>query len=266
MSARDILVYALWVLPQVFQATLLVIMVRRRLRAEFSLFFAFLVFELASFVVLFYVYHWAFGQYFYAYWVSNTLEAALGFAAIYEAFRVSLKRYGALHELAAVLFRWVLALMVLIGVVIALSAEGSEASRLVAGVLSFDRSARLMQCGLVLFLVLFARHLGLSLRSHGFSIAVGFGIAAATELTAMTMRVYFGWTSAIMVSLMVAAGYNIAVLLWFYALRLPEPAPAVAVAQWNTALSTAGGDAESDAFLPYLERTVEKVLARRRTS
>jgi hypothetical protein len=266
MSALGIVQYGLWVIPQAIQAGLLVVMVRKRLRVEFPLFFTYLIFELVSFVPLFYVFHWAYGEYFYAYWVTTTIEAALGFAAIYEAFRVSLKRYGALHELAAVLFRWVLALMVLIGAVIALSAEGSEASRLVAGVLSFDRSARLMQCGLVLFLVLFARHLGLSLRSHGFAIATGFGIGAAMELAGMTARTYFGSISVVMTALTISAGYNVAVLLWFYALRLPEPAPAVAVAQWNTALSTAGGDAESDAFLPYLERTVEKVLARRQTS
>lgn len=266
MSALGISTYSLWVFPHVIQAVLLVIMVRKGLRSEFPLFFTYLIYELASFAFLFYVYHRAFSQYFYAYWVANTLEAALGFAAIYEAFRVSLKRYGALQEMVGILFRWVLALMVVIGAVIALSADGNEASRLVAGVLSFGRSAMLMQCGLVLFLVLFARHLGLSLRSHGFAIAAGFGIAAATGLAAMTTRSYFGKSSVVAVSLMAAAGYNFAVLLWFYALRVPEPAPARAVAEWNTALSTAGRDAESDAFLPYLERTVEKVLARRQTS
>lgn len=266
MSTLGILQYGLWVIPQAIQAMLLAIMVRKRLRAEFPLFFAYLIYELASFVLLFYVFHRAYGQYFYAYWVTTTIEAALGFAAIYEAFRVSLKRYGALQEMAGILFRWVLVLMALVGVVFALTSEGNDASRLVAGVLSFDRSARLMQCGLVLFLVLFARHLGLSLRSHGFAIATGFGIAAATELAGMTARTYFGTPSVVATALTISAGYNCAVLLWFYALRVPEPAPAAAVAGWNTALSTASREGESDAFLPYLERTVEKVLARRQTS
>ncbi len=273
MSALGVLQYVLWFFGPVAQAAILLVMIRRELRREYPIFFKYLILEIACFFVLYGVFHFAYAQYFYAYWSVTTLTSIVGFAAINEAFRGSLKQYPALREMAAILFRWVIVLLVLIGFLIAVTSGGSEANQFVAGVLSFDRSVRLMQCGLVLFLVLFAQHLRLSFRSHGFAIAVGFGIASAVELVVVTLRTRYGYMSEGAVSLVNSLAYSGVLVLWLQSLRVPEPAvqraPATAAGEattWNLALSAPSSDMQEEAFLPYLEKTVERVLARRRVN
>lgn len=269
MSALGVLQYVLWFLGPAMQAAILVVMIRKGLRRDYPLFFSYLILEVATFFVLFGVFHLAYSQYFYAYWSVTSLTSILGFAAIYEAFRGALKGYAALREMAGILFRWVLVLMVVIGLMIAITSEGNKANQVVAGVLSFDRSVRLMQCGLVLFLVLFARHLKLSFRSHGFAIAAGFGISSAVELVLVTLRTHYGYMSDGSISLINSLAYASVLVLWLQALHAPEEVPQTSAAgdatAWNLALSAPSSDArDEEAFLPYLEKTVERVLARRR--
>lgn len=267
MPALGILPYTLWVAPHVVQAIILAILLRKGLRRQFPFFFAYLVFEISSFVLLFAVLHEAPMQYFYAYWTTSILGSMLTFAAIYEAFRHSLQRFGALQEFAGILFRWVLGILLAVGVLFALTSQGPGAMRVVAGLINVDRGVRVVQCGLVLFLLFFTQRLGLSLRSHSFAIATGFGISGATELAITTIHSY--WPSLVgpLLSNINAAVFNVAVALWVVALALPDVVPEKysPAAQWDQAL---GGETESSAepFLPYLERAVERVLARRQPS
>lgn len=268
MPALGILPYVLWVAPHVVQAIILAILLRRGLRVQFPYFFAYLVFEISSFVLLFAVLHEAPMQYFYAYWTTSILGSMLTFAAIYEAFRHSLQRFGALQEFAGILFRWVLGILLAVGVLFALTSPGPGAMRIVAGLINVDRGVRVVQCGLVLFLVFFTQRLGLSLRSHSFAIATGFGISGATELVITTIHSYWPSLVGSLLSNINAAVFNVAVLLWACTLWQPDVAPEKysPAEQWNRALSPDGAENASEPFLPYLERAVERVLARRQPS
>ena len=53
-------------------------------------------------------------------------------------------------------------------------------------ILLADRSVRLMQCGLVFFLLLFSEYLGISRRSLLFGISLGFGFFAAVNMLVAT--------------------------------------------------------------------------------
>ncbi len=271
MSAVGVVQYALWIFAPVVQAAIVVLMVRKGIRREYPLFFNYLLLEIAGFAILFGAYHLgSSSQYFYSYWTVGTLTALFELAAINEAFRASLKQYAALREMAGILTRWVVVVLVVIAFLSALTAPGNNADRLAAGVLSFQRSVCLMQCGLVAFLVLFARHLKLSFRTRAFALAVGFGISAVAELVMVTVMEHY-LRASLFVSVMNSAAYCGAVALWFNAMRLPEPAlqPTTAMGEattWNLALSAPSSDIQEEAFLPHLERTVERVLARRRVN
>jgi hypothetical protein len=268
MSIR-VLSYALWIGPALLQAALVVIMLRGKLRAQFPAFFAYTAYQVASFCALFLVYHYAWNQYFYVSWASSAIGIVLGFLVILEIFSKAFQPYAALRDLGGVIFRWVALLLLLVAVVLAVATHGSDASRVVAGILALDRAIRVMQCGLVLFLVLFMPHLGLSWKHNLVGIAVGFGLFASVDLILMTVRSQAGWGGVLSdtaISLIQGATYGGAVVMWTVYLLLPQPARKLAgfepqTQRWDDQLAEIqhpGGES----FLPRLEARVERVMAR----
>ena len=84
--------------------------------------------------------------------------------------------------MASVIFWWGFVLIVLISIVNAFSLYEAGADRVVSAVLAFDRSERVMQCGLCILLMILCRFLRNCWRQHVFGIALGFGIFACIEM------------------------------------------------------------------------------------
>lgn len=273
MSVRFVFFYALWIGPALLQAALAVIMWRRQLHKRFPAFFLYNAYEVASFSLLFVVYHFSWNQYFYVYWASSGIEVVLAFAVILEVFSQAFQPYSALRDLGRVLFRWVVVFLLLVAVVLALAAPGNDASRIVAGVLTLDRSLLVMQCGLVLFLVLFLPHLGLSWKHKMVGIGLGFGLYASVQLMLMTLRLQGGSAliSDNILTIVNSSAYGGTVLLWTIYALVPEPArrPVLAESQserWDHALdSIQHPEGLEESFLPKLEARVERVMARYNT-
>lgn len=266
-------VYAFWIGPAVLQAALAAIMVRRNLQKQFPAFFLYTTFEVASFGVLFLVFHRFPSNYFYASWACSAIEIVLGFAVILEVFSQAFQPYEALRDLGKTIFRWVALFLVLVAVVLAVATPGSGDSRIVAGILTLDRSLLVMQCGLVLFLVLFLPHLGLSWRHNLVGIATGFGLLASADLIMVAARASAGSVAVSDVALTLAHGsaYLMVVVLWTICMLLPEPArrPVALASQsrrWDSELTGIQHPTEpGESFLPRLEARVERVMARYNT-
>lgn len=274
MSAQQ-LGYMFWILGPALQLVVCVEMVRRGMRREFPFFFSYLAFHLASTVALFVVYRWAFDQYFYAYWTANVMRVLLGFAVLYELFSNALKPYQALRDLGKMLFVWAGIIMLLVAVLLAVNTSApNEISRVVAAVLSLERSVRLMQCGMLLFLLLFGAKLSLSWRHQTFGIALGIGAYAATDLLLVSLRSSLGPGWETNFSLLRAGIYVSACAVWAVYFALPEPAriPMASSAarpilqRWNEVLAEATTGAplhyDTPEFMPNVEATVDRVLSR----
>ncbi len=258
--------YTLWLLGPLLQTLLVLLMVRRKLRQEFPLFFSYTVFQVLSFVLKFTSYHRSQLEYFYVYWVTSALSLVFGFAVIYEIFQQVFRPYEALRQLGKVLFRWAVVVLALIAVVMAMSSpHAGSASLIMQAILTMERSMRVTQCGMVLFLFLFAGFLGVSARHHIFGIALGFGVFGAVDLLAITMLT-LGAPNAASVSLMRSVAYNATVLLWAWYMARPEPARRPAryevAERWNFALAGAQHGEEKLAYISSLESTVDRVLTR----
>lgn len=269
----QVLLYAFWIVPALLQAALAIYMLRRNLRKQFPAFFLYTSYEVAAFGVLFLVYHRFLGQYFYVSWTCAAIEIVLGFAVIVEIFSQAFQPYDALRDLGRVLFRWVALFLVLVSVVLAVSTQGSGDIRAVAGILALDRSLLVMQCGLVLFLVLFLPHLGLSWRHNLVGIALGFGFLASADLIVVAVRAAGGpgSISDMTLTLVHGAAYTGTVLLWTCYLLAPEPARRpVALASpsesWDHKLTALQNPGLDGSFLPRLEARVERVMARYNTA
>lgn len=258
--------YTLWLLPAVIQACLVFLMVRRKLRQEFPLFFSYTVFQVLAFILKFAAFHRSQLEYFYVYWVTSALSLVFGFAVIYEIFQHVFRPYEALRQLGKVLFRWAVIVLALIAIVMAMSSPPTgNANLIMQVVLTMERSMRVTQCGMVLFLFLFAGFLGVSARHHIFGIALGFGFFGGMDLLAITMLT-LRTPSAATVSLMRSVAYNATVLLWAWYMARPEPARRPAryevAERWNFALAGAQHGDEKLAYISSLESTVDRVLTR----
>jgi hypothetical protein len=137
----------------------------------------------------------------------------------------------------------------------------------VAAVLAFDRSVRLMECGLFVLLMLLCRSLRNCWRQHAFGIALGFGIFASIEVILVSVVMRYGDRSGALVSIIKSSAYNLVTVLWIlyarqqtHAVSASETQPEFTMPQMVLATPMASGyDAN---FLAMVERAAERVLAR----
>ena len=250
---------------------------RRKLRAEFPVFFRYSAVCIATYVVSLVPYIFFCPQFFYLYWALTGITMVLEFWVLYELLVNALKPYSALIDLGKMLFRWAAVFLVMAALLTAFATAGSGNNKMVAAMELLQRTVRLMQCGLLLLFFGLEKRLGLSWRTHSMSIALGLGVYAGVDLSSTYlidrlpgMVGFFGVLPNLV--------YLGAASLWAYSLAKPEPvrsnvldSPRRLIFQrWNEALLThsvrgemafAGSGMES--FLPGVEQTVERVLARK---
>ncbi|MGE5325299.1 MAG: hypothetical protein ACM3SW_20695 [Actinomycetota bacterium] len=218
-------------------------------------------------------------QYFYIYWVMNFLYVALEFGVMYEIFVNALKPYSALIDLGKMLFLWASAFLLIVAAITAITTTGANQTRLVASAAVLERSLRLIECGLLMLFFFFEKRLGLSWRSPSVSIALGLGVYAATDLGFSYLKVQIPGQIGV-IDVLYSLVFFAVLSFWGYCLLRPETertnvldSPNRLILQrWNEALiSYSYGDgggtmATVDSFLPNVEKTVERVMARKMTN
>jgi hypothetical protein len=261
----------------VVQTYTLRILNRRKLRSEFPVFFRYSVVCIAACAVSLVPFVFFCPQYFYIYWVLNALTMGFEFAVLYELLVNALKPYSALIDLGKMLFRWAAVFLILAALLTAFATTGSGNNKLIAASELLQRTVRLMQCGLLLLFFGLEKRLGLTWRTHSMSIALGLGIYAAVDLSSTYLidRVP-AMTGAFQIFANVV--YLAAACLWASSLARPEPArnnvlesPSRLIFQrWNEALISYSARGEMalasngvNSFLPGVEETVDRVLARK---
>jgi hypothetical protein len=266
------------VLAAVVQAVIVKIIVNRRQKGNFPIFLSYSCFGVIMVAVALAGYLFSScAQYFYLYWVLSFLYMALEFGVMYEIFVNALKPYSALIDLGKMLFRWAAVFLLFAGILTALATAGSQANRLVAAVALVERSMRLMQCGLLLLFFFFERRLGLSWRNHNMAIALGLGAGAAMDLSVSYLKAHYPASSDAF-GIVNSVFYLGVVCFWASNLSQTEPArsnvldsPSRLIFQrWNEALTSYSVRGEMvfassgvESFLPGVEQTVDRVLARK---
>jgi len=275
MSVALLAIYTFWIVPVILQIGILAAMIRRGLRQTFPFFFHYTIFQVLSNVVMYGVFH--FGstqQYFYGYWASDAISAALGFAVIREIFNNAFRPFAALNDFADIVFKWAATVLVVVAFVLAFSVHGGKDGILITAILGIERGVMLIQGGLLLFLLLFSNRLGISWKNHCFGLALGFGVYSSTILILDSLASQFGaqWSNSY--SILQSACYAGSVLLWTAYIFSPEPVrasvearfePKPVLHRWNEAL--AGTMPIRDgAFLTDMEKIVERVLSQEQQS
>ena len=258
--------YVSWLVGPVLQITLFIFMMQRKLHVVFPRFFSYIVFQIVKAGILLVIYRYYHENYFDAYWTGNALSVLLAVTVMDEILRNLLREYGGIQTLTSLVFRWSCGLLLLLSIVSAFSSQQTSADRVVSAVLAFDRSVRVMQCGLFFLLMILCRFLRNCWRQHVFGIALGFGIFASIELVLVSIVMHFGDGPVAIVSLVKSAAYNGVTLLWIMYLRRQnesileiDAAPQLNALNVSLVGSTQAGD---DGFLSMVEQAVDRVLSR----
>jgi len=258
--------YILWCAGPLMQLGVLVAMYRRGLHRDYPYFFNYALLQVVSDPVLFVIQRHSYTLYYWSYWVSTALSALLSFAVLQEIFHDAFRPYEALRDLGVILFRWSTLVVLLVGVMWAMTAaRSSQLDLFTNGIFLVQRSVCLMQCGLVFFLLLFGKYLGISRRHVLFGIALGFGIfASVSMLVAAAASSHATFVLASVLSQIESAAYDFAVIIWLGYTALAPVGSRVALASarskdWNYALEDARVQ-PVDSLLDTMDRTVERLL------
>jgi len=264
----------------VLQIGILYTMKKRNVRSQFPVFFNYNIYVISAIVINYVTNYFCTCSVALLSWVYPIISFLLigfEFALMYEIFVSALKPYSALIDLGKMLFRWAGAFLLIAAVLTAFSTQSPSLDRISVALNILERSMRLMECGLLLLFLLFERKLGLSWRSTGMSIALGLGTSAAAGLISLYLQSRFPQQSPIF-----GMGENVCyfagVVFWFVSLRAPVPSksnvlesPSRLIFQrWNEALVSyshrgemAMATSSVESFLPGVEQTVERILARK---
>ena len=262
-----ILYDVLWIAHPLLEAGIAIAMLRSNLHRKFMYFFAYVVTQILSFAIIFpaYLRH-NYSAYFYLYWISNAINVFLGFKIIHEIFLDVFKPFHTLRDLGSVLFKWAGLVMLLVAGVISVSSNSHEMAPWMLAILTTQRCVRIIQVGMVLFLLFFAHYLGVNSRQHSFGIALGLGGYAMMELALIASWVgqHLGNTSTDLVNM---AAYNSALLTWFVYVLVKSPARDAATnllqpQRWEQSLTDIHHPFPPDSLIPMFEGMVDRALSR----
>ena len=243
-------------------------MYRRRLHKEFPYFFNYVIFQVLSFLVEFPLRN--LDNYFYVYWTVRALSIVVSFAVLAEIFKDAFRPYEALRDLSVILFRWCALVVLLVAGMWAITSwHGNQVDNVTNAIFLVDRSLRMMQCGLVLFMLLFSEYLGISRRNVLFGIAVGFGFFAAVNMLVMTALSHQSVVSKANLSRISGSAYILSTLVWLAYVVLPATVrngatrQADATQKWDRALDDARNAPPAVSLLDTMDETVERLLYHR---
>jgi len=175
--------------------------------------------------------------------------------------------YHALKDLSTVLFRWAALVMLLVALVVAASNSTATTSPITQAVITAQRCVRVVQCGLILFLLVFSKYLGISWKQHSLGIALGFGSYASVELAAFALYAG-GLIHPNTLGALQSSAYALAVLTWIgYAiLKTPERADSAKLLtsqRWEQSLADLRTpNVSPDSLIPMFEGMVERAFSR----
>jgi hypothetical protein len=259
--------FALWIMHPIVQMGIAGFILRRGLLKRFKFFFGYILTQLATFAILFPAAVWkSYAAVFYLYWISMAVSAGFGFLVIHEIFVDVFRLFHTLRDLGTMLFKWAGLVMLLVAGVVSVSANSSQLAPWMQAIFTLQRCVRIVQIGMVLFLLFFAHYVGVSRRQYSFGIALGFGSFAVIELILICSWVG-NHLSGPAISLLNMSAYNCSLALWlgYVAVKRPARDGALSLLQpqrWEQSLTDIHHPLPADSLIPMFEGMVDRALSR----
>jgi hypothetical protein len=238
--------YALWFASPLMQCGVMHRILVRRIFQDYPLFFSYIGAHILSFLSLFYFYQYSSEKvYRQAYMGWDVIDAVLKFAVIGELFAHVFARYKSVHRLGTTVVRIASVGLALSAVLVSALSNLADPNNWLSKFFALERSAEIVQTGLVLLLFALCYALGLQWKQPSLSIASGLCIITGVYLITFTLRAELGNPYDQVLSLIANAGFAVGVLTWLLTLYpqqstvRPAAWPAVPprdVTSWNRAL------------------------------
>jgi hypothetical protein len=264
----------LWVGAPTLQAAIVYYMLRRKLRSDYPFFFNYTLLQVLTSLFLAGVNFFCPKSvsdyvYYFGYWGTTLLSSIMAFGVLHEIFKEAFRPFEALRDLSTILFRWAALVVLLVAgmsVVTATNASQNQVDAVTSTIFLVQRNIRVMQCGLIFFLLLFSEYLGISRRHILFGVAVGFGFFAAINMLFSTAMSHGTALKKTTLSEINSAAYVISCLVWLgyvaypKTLRAGETSAEIRSKDWNTALEDARTQVQGESLLDSMDKTVEQLL------
>jgi hypothetical protein len=230
LQAHSLLWNYLWVAPNLLLLALAVLISRRELYKQYPVF---LIFAALTAIEQLAVYaadvipsvsgitFWRVA------WVGLLVEALLKFALIGEIFGRVFGQYHSLARLGKTLINGVGVALVLLSAVAAAYTPKDNIYWIVSGAHLLEQTIYLIECGLILFLFVFAAYFKLTWGRSSFGIALGLGISGCVHLAtwALMAKAGFSADNRNLLDFLNMATYHVSVLIWCYYLLVPGKSP-----------------------------------------
>lgn len=227
MRPLTVLSYYLWFAPHVLLVGVVLVMWRRRLTQSFRWFFAYVTVEVIQFPILLiplYLPSMNGAIYFRMYYVCMAVSTFFRLGIIGEAVRQLFRDSAVLQRSGRQLFRWLAAGLLLAGLVLAAYSDGNTADRVWFLVNVLNRTALILQTGLLVALFAITRYLGLSWRSQMLGICLGLGLYACVDLVGAAIRSQTGAAYNVALNYLSMGAYHATTVIWLVYLLAPERA------------------------------------------
>jgi hypothetical protein len=198
--------------------------VRRGIYERFPFLFSCIIFDLPREIIVPLISHFSHNPntYFYAYWLAVPLEYCFTLLIIFEVFVHLFHGYIKYSKQTIRIFlAFALALFAFSTFIIVYPSIPTDT--MVNIILTINRSFALIICGLLLFMWIFARHLGLSFRHHVWGIVVGFALYSSVSLAVAAIHATTGEMCPSWITPLPHIAYFVSTIFWTAYLLHPEP-------------------------------------------
>jgi hypothetical protein len=249
LQAHSLLWHYLWVAPNFFLLVLAALLWRRKLYKQFPVFQIFavvLAVEQLTLYVADILPSVSPATWWRAFWVGLLIEALVKFALIGEIFAHVFGRYDSLANLGKRVIRgFGVALVMGAAVAAAYAPIDNPRYSFISHTHILDQAIYMIECGLLLFIFLFAAYFRLAWNNASFGIALGLGVSACVHLGTWAVMANGGMMEKRhLLDFLNMVTYHACVLIWFYYLLVPQKSavtsavslPENSLAIWNREL------------------------------
>jgi hypothetical protein len=250
LQAHSLLWHYLWVAPNLLLLILAAILWRRKLYKKFPVFLVFavvipieqLTVYITDIIPAVQPIAW-----WHVFWAGLLVEALIKFALIGEIFGAVFGLYPSVAKPGKFLISAVGVALVLLSSVAAAYTPKDNIYWIVSGAHVLEQTIYMIECGLILFLFVFAAYFKLHWSRPAFGITLGLGISACVHLATWALMANGNFSAQYRnrLDFLNMATYHACVLIWFYYLLVPQknvpkpkdpPPPEHDLTVWNQEL------------------------------
>jgi hypothetical protein len=249
LQAHSLLWYYLWVAPNLLLLFLAMMIWRRKIHKQFPVFLVYAVAVAMEQLTLFVldIVPSVNGEIWWrTFWAGLLIEAVIKSALIGEMFSALVSSYSSLAKLGKLLITGVGVVLVLAATVVAAYTPKDNTQWIVSGAHLLELAIYLIECGLLLFLFLFAAYFKLHWTRSAFGIALGLGVSACLYLATWALMANGNFSAQYrdLLDMLNLATFHVCVLIWLYYLLIPHesaiasavPLPEHKLELWNQEL------------------------------